>query len=226
MSQDPEGCMSGTRVALLQELHDWSVDDTAPSIFWLDGMAGTGKSAVARSFCCSLRDNQLLGGSFFCSRVGKADRHDVKHILPTLALSLARHSPSYAKTLLTVLERENISTHSNLDVQVSFLLEEPLRTVHDEARMPRTLVLVVDALDECEDEELTYSFLQKLLDAVRRLPIKLFLTSRPEPHIRAQLLSNQNPYRRVVRLHDIAESIVSGDISRYLTTRLRGVRAK
>jgi hypothetical protein len=46
-----DGCMEGTRVSLLNDLQQWSRDVTAPSIFWLGGTTGTGKSAIARSFC-------------------------------------------------------------------------------------------------------------------------------------------------------------------------------
>jgi adenylylsulfate kinase-like enzyme len=52
----------------LRDLQRWSTDPAAHRIFWLDGMAGTGKSAIARSFCRFLHENSLLGGSFFCLR--------------------------------------------------------------------------------------------------------------------------------------------------------------
>src|SRR5260221_2518414 len=57
---DEDGCMEGTRVSLLKDLEQWSMDVTSPPIFWLDGMAGTGKSAIARSFCRSLRHSHRL----------------------------------------------------------------------------------------------------------------------------------------------------------------------
>ncbi len=66
---------------------------TAPPIFWLDGMAGTGKSAIARSFCRLLHGNRL-GGSFFCLG-GHESRANVKRILPTLAWFLARQDSQY-----------------------------------------------------------------------------------------------------------------------------------
>ncbi|KAJ6455038.1 hypothetical protein C8R45DRAFT_597693 [Mycena sanguinolenta] len=45
-AQQPEGCLKGTRVKILADLQAWSQDPHAPRIFWLDGMAGTGKSAI------------------------------------------------------------------------------------------------------------------------------------------------------------------------------------
>ena len=91
---DEDGCMEGTRVSLLNDLQQWSMDATAPPIFWLDGMAGTGKSAIARSFCRFYHQDERLGGSFFCLR-GHESRANVKRILPTLSWLLCRQDPHY-----------------------------------------------------------------------------------------------------------------------------------
>ena len=75
-AQSPDGCMKGTRTQILKELRAWSRDPNAPRIYWLNGMAGTGKSAIARSFCRTLHDDDLLGGSFFCARGGSVEEGD------------------------------------------------------------------------------------------------------------------------------------------------------
>jgi len=43
--------MVGTRVQVLRDIQDWICDMKAPRIFWLTGMAGTGKSAIAWTIC-------------------------------------------------------------------------------------------------------------------------------------------------------------------------------
>ncbi|KXL50603.1 hypothetical protein M433DRAFT_151196 [Acidomyces richmondensis BFW] len=40
-------CLPGTRADLLQEIYDWADSETSPAIFWLSGLAGTGKSTIA-----------------------------------------------------------------------------------------------------------------------------------------------------------------------------------
>ncbi|KAJ7792036.1 hypothetical protein B0H14DRAFT_2395020, partial [Mycena olivaceomarginata] len=76
--QSPQGCLEGTRVDLLADLRAWSRDPDVPRIFWLDGMAGTGKSAIARSFCHMLCKKaarwQLLLPSRRC-KIGQSDAH-------------------------------------------------------------------------------------------------------------------------------------------------------
>jgi hypothetical protein len=65
-------CMPGTRVGVLAELMAWASDPRALPIYLLTGMAGTGKSATARSFARLLEDEMSLGASFFCSPASEA----------------------------------------------------------------------------------------------------------------------------------------------------------
>ncbi|KAJ7491540.1 hypothetical protein B0H11DRAFT_2228689 [Mycena galericulata] len=220
-AQSPEGCLKGTRVDLLNDLRAWSCDPNSPRIFWLDGMAGTGKSAIARSFCRMLREDKRLGGSFFCLR-GNVNLGNLKRILPTLARHLASQDMTYKWALLAALDT-GISWNANLEIQVEKLLEKPLHSAHGCG--PPTLVLVIDALDELDDEDATKDLLQRLVTVVLRLPIKLFVTSRPEKHIRPPFETAAD-LRRVLRLHDIDENIVKDDMSLYLTNHLARIRAE
>ncbi|KAF8197182.1 quinon protein alcohol dehydrogenase-like superfamily [Mycena galopus ATCC 62051] len=222
-AQSPERCLKGTRVGLLNDLRAWALsrDPNSPRIFWLDGMAGTGKSAIARSFCHMLSQDNRLGGSFFCLR-GDANRGNPKHILPTLAARLASRDVTYKGALLPALN-EGISSDANLEIQVENLIEKPLRSARSDGMS--IFVLVIDALDELDDEDATKELLRRLVAVVPRLPIKLFVTSRPERHIRPHF-NTQADLHRVLRLHDIENDIVKADISLYLTDRLAGIRAE
>ncbi|VDB95504.1 unnamed protein product [Peniophora sp. CBMAI 1063] len=220
-AQNPEGCMKDTRVKILKDLRAWSQDNNAPRLYWLNGMAGTGKSAIARSFCHQLRRDRLLGGSFFCSRGGSVEEGDVQHIIPTLAASLATHSLSFNENLLAGLTEEPFSVHWNLALQIERLLQTPMSSYDGEADM---LVLVIDALDECSDDESTRHLLSRLVRVSSVLPVKFFITSRPEPHIRSELESLDPSLGHVLRLHDIEQDIVRADISLYLVHGLRAMR--
>ena len=220
--------MQGTRVSLLSELVQWSTDLTAPPIFWLDGMAGTGKSAIARSFCRSLQDKQLLGGSFFCRR-GHESRANVKRILPTLAWFLAHQDSQYQATLLEILQDAPDITDYGINRQVDFLLKTPFSRVSLNQQSTRatrpSFVLAIDALDECADAEEVEQLLKKLLSICSDLPVKFFLTSRPERHIVTNFEFSQFDMPRIFRLHDIEQDIVEADILLYLTKQLRDIRS-
>ncbi|EMD36806.1 hypothetical protein CERSUDRAFT_95078 [Gelatoporia subvermispora B] len=219
-AQAGEECMQGTRVTLLDDLKVWSQDPAAPRIFWLDGMAGTGKSAIARSLCVTLRRAGILGGSFFCSR--GTNRDDVKRIVPTLAVALANQIPAYKWALLEALEGNLYAGHDKVELQIDRLLRGPLRKALADA-LPN-LVLVIDALDECSDEKATSTILAHLCQVSSNMPIKFFITSRPERHIRSQFDRNENDIRRILRLHEIEHSIVKTDISLYISHRLHEIR--
>jgi len=220
-----EGCMGCTRVTLLDTLRDWSEDPMAHRIFWLDGMAGTGKSAIARSLCRSLREASLLGGSFFCRRQDES-RSNTRRILPSLAWSLAFRDSQYQASLLLMLQQVPNVAEAAIEVQFKYLFEKPFCGVSD--RLAEELkytspILVIDALDECADNEEVEQLLQKLLGISPDFPVKFFLTSRPEIHIREQFKSPQSMLHRILRLHDIDESTVTEDIRHYLTVQLKGI---
>ncbi|EMD30703.1 hypothetical protein CERSUDRAFT_120339 [Gelatoporia subvermispora B] len=66
--------------------------------------------------------------------------------------------------------------------------------------------------------------LSALIPRSRHIPIKFFLTSRPERHIQSQFKSTQRGLHNTLRLHDIERSIVEADIRLYCTSRLRQIR--
>ena len=73
------GCMAGTRLGVLSKFVVWIKDDPL-FIFWLAGMAGTGKTSIAVSLCRILRNDPAIffGGGYFCSRsTGSIARTDV-----------------------------------------------------------------------------------------------------------------------------------------------------
>ncbi|KZV59419.1 hypothetical protein PENSPDRAFT_760435 [Peniophora sp. CONT] len=223
-AQNSNGCLEGTRVEILEGLSDWSRDPLAPQIYWLNGMAGTGKSAIARSFCLDLREANLLGGSFFCSRRASAAEADVRRIIPTLAVSMALRDTHCTMALLAELDVNTFSRHWKLDLQIERLLVKPFSGIESKGHpLP---VLVVDALDECSDMNLTHDLIMKLVLAARKLPVKLFLTSRPESHIRQHLECLDSSLGQVLRLHDVEKDIVGGDIGRYLRHGLQSMRSR
>ncbi|KAI0080154.1 WD40 repeat-like protein [Panus rudis PR-1116 ss-1] len=218
-----DGCMEGTRVNILQDLQAWSANPTAPRIFWLDGMAGTGKSAIARSFARMLRAEGYLAGSFFCSR-GIASRENVRRIVPTLAWFLARRCSAYREALVPILQESPDIAENTVDEQIECLLSRPFEDLRFHAE-DAPLVFIIDALDECASANETQMLLNKLLSPSLHIPLKFFLTSRAEPHIRLQLNSLKTSLRQILRLHDIEQDLVQADISRYVDKQLHLIRS-
>ena len=96
-----QGCLKGTREEVLRDIDHWFANEGSQRVFWLNGLAGTGKSTIAQSFAETASGNGKLGASFFCSR-DSDDHSDLEKIFPTLAFQLACKYPHFQQTLLDV----------------------------------------------------------------------------------------------------------------------------
>ena len=86
-------------------------------------------------------------------------------------------------------------------------------------------LIIIDALDECKDEEPTSAILSILSRYVDEIPrVKFFITGRPEPRIRSGFrLKSLQPITEVLRLQDVERSSVDNDIKLFLRTGLAEV---
>ncbi|GAB1518059.1 hypothetical protein RhiTH_001117 [Rhizoctonia solani] len=211
-------CTQNTRSSILLELDQWSLDRTKPNVFWINGMAGTGKTTIAYTFAQSLKTHGTLGASFFCTRTSDECR-DVVRIIPTIAHQLALYSPSFRSALLQVLEQEPNIKSQSIDSQCERLIKEPLSKA--KSGMTKGLVVVIDALDECSNTNGVRTILDVLFRITPTLPLKFFVTSRPEPDIRQRIEAQSDRNRSMCVLHEIEKSLVEADIELYLRDELR-----
>ncbi|CAE6434875.1 unnamed protein product [Rhizoctonia solani] len=90
-------------------------------------------------------------------------------------------------------------------------------------KMLQGMVIVIDALDECSDPRTTELIVNLLVRHAPRLPVRFFLTSRPEPAITDTTLSRDSEFRSVLELHNVEEQLVKADIKTYLAVQLAGL---
>ncbi|KAG8753203.1 hypothetical protein FRC11_007614, partial [Ceratobasidium sp. 423] len=209
-------CTEGTRAEVLSNLDNWVFDSSAPTVYWMSGMAGTGKTTIACTFSGWLERRKLLAASFFCTRTS-ADCRDVTRIVPTMAYQLARYSSPFQSALCEVLGEDPDVCSKNISTQFERLMIEPLRRKKDD--IPDNLVVVIDAPDECDDQSGVEAILDVLFRYSPQLPLKFFVTSRPEPGIYTKM-SLHTESRAAIYLHEIEKSLVSADIELYLKEEL------
>ncbi|KAG9089426.1 hypothetical protein FRC07_012337, partial [Ceratobasidium sp. 392] len=211
-------CTPKTRELVLQGLLDWANDPQGAKVYWMNGMAGTGKTTIAYSFCSKLQESHQLAASFFCSR-SLPDCRDGTRIIPTLAYQLARVYRPYHGAVCRILGEDPDVVVANASTQFEKLLREPLARLED--KMPRDLlVVVIDALDECSDPIVTSLVLEVFMRFVDHFPIKLCVTCRPEHNLLGQVRSLGDESRSLYHLHDIENSLVQADIETYLQAEL------
>ena len=214
---------------ILQRIYDWAEDlsSNSPSVFWLTGDAGSGKSTIAysaaRHFDGQEADEEgddapeILGANFFCSRQFEETRLR-KNIIPTIVNQLALHSQPYATALLKSNKFNSVNTTSK---QMKDLLVDPwMQSVSNYCAEFRPFLVVVDALDEVEDSGGS-AFLEELLrmtDKSRLRGLKFLIMSRPDPDL-ANLCSYFTS-DAVCALYDVPMDTVKADIATYLQAKL------
>ncbi|THZ16932.1 WD40 repeat-like protein, partial [Aureobasidium pullulans] len=208
-------CLPGTRVNLLAEIQDWSTLPHSKCIFWLNGIAGAGKSTISRSVAEQFNKTECLGANFFFKR-GDGDRANAKKLFPTLARQLAHHVPSVLGRLLKILEAEPDIPSKSLREQFEKLIHQPLVSVQENGAGTQTpiYVIVIDALDECNDASDIRTILKLivLFNGLQKLKLRVFVTSRPDLPIRHEFQDMQDNIRHVVILHEIPQHIIAHDI--------------
>ncbi|KAG9122789.1 hypothetical protein FRC07_000678, partial [Ceratobasidium sp. 392] len=215
------GCSPNTRRLVLQKLHDWANDPNGSKVYWMNGMAGTGKTTIAYSFCTKLEESHQLAASFFCTR-SLPECRDVSRITTTIADQLAYFCRPIKHVLHQVLENDDVIART-VTTQFQKLVAQPLRKVKDSLPVGR-LVVVIDALDECSGRGDARMFLDTLLSFAQDLPIKFFVTSRPDDALLSKLTSSSNVHHSLLHLHDIEKSLVQADIETYLSSELEAIR--
>ncbi|KAJ2923405.1 hypothetical protein H1R20_g13687, partial [Candolleomyces eurysporus] len=217
-AQRGSGCTPGSRISLLAMLLVWAKDLHSPHLFWLSGLAGTGKTTVSKTFCSQLNNRGLLGASFFCT-LKELNKKNVYLIIPTLARILAEERPKFGDALEKILESDRACrnpTKMDLNEQYTRLILQPAERTFAADEL---LVLGIDALDECENKDAVRLFIAAILSQKPTIPLKFFLTSRPEISLRESF--GTSTHHGWLRLHDIEANIVKADILLYLHSQFK-----
>ncbi|KAL4891969.1 nucleoside phosphorylase domain-containing protein [Aspergillus ambiguus] len=217
-------CLEGTRTELLQDIEEWAKAPHGKHIFWLNGMAGTGKSTISRTVAGRLNKQQLLGASFFFKR-GEEDRGTAKRLFSTLVEQLIISIPQIAPKVRKAIEDDPKISEKVPREQFEKLLRGPLLQSQQNQNKVSNKVIIIDALDECDREDDIKLILRLLLQVPQSTPFKLrfFLTSRPDLPINLEFKKIDHAYQDLV-LHEIPGPVIERDISLYFEHQLSHIR--
>jgi len=219
-------CFLGTRIELLNRIREWSRNADGKYIFWLHGMAGTGKSTIALTVAHDLKEDKRLGASFFF-QIGQNDLSSCEKFITSLAVNLADNLPFLKPHICDALDKNPEIATNPLPDQWTRLILEPLKS----SPQSPTVILVIDALDECkgkDDIELILQFLEKGKDFYS-YGLRVLVTSRPRNPIRSGSGTFGNLSKDVYEefsLHDIDDESIKHDISIFFEQELKNIRDK
>src|SRR5258708_2653390 len=215
----PSSCLEGTRVEILRTIMEWPkrpITDVSSPVYWVNGLAGIGKSTIARTVAEQAQDSGLPLATFFFTR-HTAALSNAKLFVTSIAFRLAEIFPDFMESICGALKAEGDLHEKSLDTQFTALLFQPLRSL----ALTQPLLLVVDALDECVPKD-AETILRNVISRCTQVPaLRILITSRPENHI-TSLFKWANSIQKVI-LHDIENVVISSDIQHYLECQLKGI---
>ena len=191
-------------------------------------MAGTGKSTISRTVAYNWANQKQLGGSFFFSR-GQDDLSGINKFFTTLATQLANAAPALKPLVRkAIVDNPDIFQRSQGE-QWKVLILQPLLHLGRESPPPQPIILVIDALDECEDEEDERLVLRLFSQArdlnAQAVRLRIFITSRPETPIRLGFRNDipESDHQDFI-LHQISQSTIQHDIMVFVRHELEIIR--
>ncbi|KAM0699270.1 hypothetical protein Q7P36_001317 [Cladosporium allicinum] len=218
-------CLPNTRVDLLDDVGRWANDPTGTGILWLQGIAGEGKSTIAKTVAESLQDQAKLGASFFF-KGDDSDRDNARKFFTTVAVQLAQKIGGLKDAIANILNDELMRYEKSTRNQFKELIADPLSRIGSAPQLcPSGLVVVVDALDECSNTDIPD--VVELLAQIRQcgsFGIRVLVTSRPDaPVVKAFGGLERALYRQIV-LQNHTRASVEHDIGLFLENKFEELR--
>ncbi|KAF9043302.1 hypothetical protein BJ165DRAFT_1304184, partial [Panaeolus papilionaceus] len=227
-------CHPGTRSTILKALKEI---DGSPSITWLSGPLGAGKTAIACSLVDACRDTSQLAACFFFSQIPDTvgSQNDGKTLIPTLSYQLAKSIPSLREYIEKEIELDPALFQGSLESQLQKLIQRPLLRMQKERpdidlrSLPR--LIIIDGLDACGgdsgdrvgQQKGALHVLRLLADHRSILPFHVVICSRPNHQIRSYF---ENPaVKKLVRTFVLDERLrPQDDISLFVNDGFKWIR--
>jgi hypothetical protein len=211
---------------------DWilghGADDQNAVILWFYGPAGAGKSAITHKIAERCELEKLLLASFFFSRSDPA-RSNSRSLITTISYQIAINIPGTKDKVVAAMERDPLILSRSLETQVAALVVEPLlkplEAGYFNAPTSRRLI-IIDGLDECNPPAVQCTILEVISRLFRdyRLPLLIFIASRPERHLTHSFSTGSLPeFHTTLALDDTYKP--NDEIRLFLADNFRQVKA-
>ncbi|KAJ5657785.1 uncharacterized protein N7484_001434 [Penicillium longicatenatum] len=173
----------------------WREKDSSV-LFWLQGDPGSGKTYLTSKVIDTVKDriNYPLKNEglafFYCDR-GDKPRDQPLVILQSLVRQLSTTARNPESMQIKLKETCKMAREKG----TNFRFEQCQEQILSSLNIYKKTTIVIDALDEC-DPESRYDLVQALQMFLEKSknPVKIFISSRPDPVLKNQLDSSPNVY--------------------------------
>ena len=121
-------------------------------ILWINGAAGAGKSAIARSIVDMCLKREIDIARFFFFRMDST-RNTIQPFVATLAYQLIRSIPALDAIISPKIQSDPLIFNESLETQFDVLIFKSLQQLHRECPLKTPIVFLVDGIDECSGHE-------------------------------------------------------------------------
>ncbi|KZP27225.1 WD40 repeat-like protein [Athelia psychrophila] len=225
----PDQCIPGTRRDVIDEILGWasrpSKGDNS-NVFFLHGVAGIGKSAVAAAVATRFAKMDRLG-AFVSFERPPPGQSQPSTAVKALALQMAVRDKRLRASIIEVINDDDTKDpvlDALLPEQFDRLIVKPLASIPTLAG-EGPIVIVLDGLYECGQPDDWASLLELLIDKTDSLPsnLRFIITSRTVDGILdAVTVTVLHPRIKCRELRSSSHS----DISAYFTFRMEKIRRK
>jgi hypothetical protein len=167
---DNPACLDGTRVEELGTIMNWMDNETEHRVCLLTGLAGTGKTTIAKSVAKLAQHRGVVGSSFFCSR-DSDERSDIQRIFPTIAFQLSQINGCFRAEVVAAIKKEPDIGHASPDRQLEALIVEPIQAVITWMKSFKDYLGFGRCLPDKKIKSLVLKPLQTLITSVEKLGV-------------------------------------------------------
>ncbi len=154
-------------------------------MLWINGAAGAGKSAIARSIVDLCLKQDIVIVRFFFFRTDPS-RNTIKPVVATLAYQLIRAIPALDSIISPKIQSDPLVFNESLETQFNSLIFESLQQLHKESPLQKAIVLLADGVDECSGDENQVNFIHSISQFVaeKSVPLIVIFASRTESQLK------------------------------------------
>ncbi|KZP22985.1 hypothetical protein FIBSPDRAFT_465289 [Athelia psychrophila] len=212
-----KGCLSGTRTAVLDELHRLinlpDVDGT-PRLLVLTGVAGCGKSAIAHTMAQHYDGTKRLGSSVFFDQAEQQLECHSRNLLSTVARDIADLDTRWKTALYEIVKgSHSLRSTSVIPDQMESFIIGPAKALS----IIGPIVIVIDALENSGDSkgDLIRSFVKRASDLPSNF--RILITAPSESGF------SNNQHVTIIPMETLGDANIDGDIFKVIQSKLASI---